>query len=256
MGHQAVKSHSKGAHRIAHVAKLEKSVKNSSLLTDFMPMKPSTSYTTCGDGDVLAKLPGPTPTPSTFRLKEDTLDAEIMWTLFNTEHHISYSTQDSVKGVFQFMFKDSSVAKEFSCGATKSSYVSNFGIAPYFRKLLKSKANEEYVLLFDESLNKTTKTKQLDLLVRFWDKDKDCVVTRFLDSQYMGHARADDLMEHVAKSLADLAPSKLVQVSPFTLARLFVEILHVIEIIIPYFTSVNRSAFVSSDYDYGSSYNL
>jgi len=76
MGHQAVKSHSKGAHHIAHVAKLEKSVKNSSLLTDFMPMKPSTSYTTCGDGDVLAKLPEPTPTPSTFRLKEDTLDAE------------------------------------------------------------------------------------------------------------------------------------------------------------------------------------
>ena len=43
--------------------------------------------------------------------KEDVLDAEILWTLYTIEQHHSCSSNDSVKGVFTKMFKDSNIAE-------------------------------------------------------------------------------------------------------------------------------------------------
>ena len=82
----------------------------------------------------------------------------------------------------------------------------------FFAKLLKEKVNEEdaFVLLFDESLNFITKNKQLDVFVRFWDGDK--VVTRYWMSQFVGHATAEDLLEHINKSTEALYLQKLIQV--------------------------------------------
>ncbi len=46
----------------------------------------------------------------------------------------------------------------------------------------------------DESLNKMTKSKQLDLHIRYWVDDH--VQSRYLGSQFMGHATAVDLLKH------------------------------------------------------------
>ena len=35
----------------------------------------------------------------------------------------------------------------------------------------------------------------MDLIVRFWDNQKNRIVTRYLDSQFLGHTRAADLLE-------------------------------------------------------------
>ncbi|KAL7383430.1 hypothetical protein ABVT39_010507 [Epinephelus coioides] len=48
--------------------------------------------------------------------------------------------------------------------------------------------------MFDESLNHATKKKQLDVHVRYWVGDQ--VHSRYLGSQFMGHATAQDLMHH------------------------------------------------------------
>lgn len=50
------------------------------------------------------------------------------------------------------------------------------------------------MVMFDESLNKTTKTKQLDIHLCYWSGDH--VASRYLGSQFMGHTKAEDLLKH------------------------------------------------------------
>ncbi|KAK0134660.1 hypothetical protein N1851_029728 [Merluccius polli] len=53
----------------------------------------------------------------------------------------------------------------------KTAYISKFGLAPYIADQIVADANKNtFVLMFDESLNQTTKTKQLDLHVCFGAK--------------------------------------------------------------------------------------
>ena len=47
-----------------------------------------------------------------------------------------------------------------------------------------------FVVLFDESLNKSTQTKQMDIHVHLYDDAKKAVVTRYLTSAFLGHATA------------------------------------------------------------------
>ena len=70
-------------------------------------------------------------------------------------------------------FPDSEIAKQFSCGEKNHGYLWNFGITAHFKQLLKNAVADQhgYVLLFDESLNKKTHNKQMDIHCRFWGND-------------------------------------------------------------------------------------
>ena len=65
------------------------------------------------------------------------------------------------------MFPDSSIASKFSLSETKARYITTFGLGPCFLDMLKqsARAAENFVLLFDESLNEELQKKQLDLHV-------------------------------------------------------------------------------------------
>ena len=81
-----------------------------------------------------------------------------------------------------------------------------FGLAPYIKKELISKVNEDaFVIMFDESMNRSTKNKQLDLHVRHWmtDETSTHVQSRFFGSQFLGHSTADDLLEHFKVNYAE-----------------------------------------------------
>ena len=220
MGVQAVKSHAKGQTHKSKLAELLETERSCTRLTDFIGPQPSTSTSTTHDLHHDAAGPPIMATSTSNQTlfptsKDAVLDAEIMWSLYTIEHHHSYASNDPIKSVFSFMFQDSCIARDFSCGAAKTAYMCKFGLAPYFRKLLKRKiGDEDYVLLFDESLNKATKTKQLDIHLRFFDSVNGLVATRYLDSQYMGHASAEDLMTKILESTTDLTLQKLLQVSP------------------------------------------
>ena len=68
----------------------------------------------------------------------------------------------------EFALFFSTIAKNFSCGESKTGYFVKFGIAPYVKdELIESVSNERYVILFDESLNKAIKSKQLDITFDF-----------------------------------------------------------------------------------------
>ena len=74
------------------------------------------------------------------------------------------------------MCRDSIIAKKYQCGPSKCSYLIWFGIAVFFEEELLSKAkitNAAYVVAFDESLNKKFQEEQIDLLLRFWDNEKN-----------------------------------------------------------------------------------
>lgn len=58
-------------------------------------------------------------------------------------------------------------------------------------------ANEEFgevfqVMFPNKSLNQRTKSSKLDLHVCYWEGD--CIQSRYLGSQFMGHATARDLL--------------------------------------------------------------
>ena len=64
----------------------------------------------------------------------------------------------------------------------------------------------KYVISFDESLNKVLQKEQMDIIVRFWDKEKNKVSSRYLNSQFLGHTRAADLLQKFREALGKLKP--------------------------------------------------
>ena len=145
---------------------------------------------------------------SSYMAKEETLKAEIRWTLHTVEKNHSFHSNKAIDKVFQDMIGDSAIAKKFSYGEKKCSY-SLLWTGPLFWKptcttFVKGKVDMEdsFVLLFDESLNFITKNKQLDVFVCFWDGNR--VVSRYWMSQFLGHATSEDLLEHFNKTTETL----------------------------------------------------
>ncbi|RXN38512.1 hypothetical protein ROHU_001041 [Labeo rohita] len=117
------------------------------------------------------------------------------------------------------------LAKSFTCGENKTAYVAKYGIASFIKKELSCSVSEKpYVVMFDESLNKTTKNKQMDLHLRFWTTEDETgthyVISRYYGSVFMGHSRAEDMLGHFNSLLrrfikrdvqVDVSPVKLVK---------------------------------------------
>ena len=90
---------------------------------------------------------------------------------------------------------------------------SYLGIASYFTQKLvdKNRACECYVASFDESLNEVCQQGQMDINSRYFHQGK--VLSQYLDSQFLGHATAIDLLQAFKKGTSKLNPYKLLQVS-------------------------------------------
>ncbi|CAL1299581.1 unnamed protein product [Larinioides sclopetarius] len=115
------------------------------------------------------------------------LDAELKWSLKCVESHYSYNSCKDISNLFQDMFPDSKIAEKFSCGPTKCSYLISFGIVPYIKNVLFKCLGDVdvYSLMFDEALNKSLQTKQMDLHIRFWNEKNQEVETRYVTSSFM-----------------------------------------------------------------------
>ena len=87
------------------------------------------------------------------------------------------------------MFPEFKSVKLFSMARTKSVYVINHGIAPYFKSLLKAdkEKSDMFSFSFDESLNEATQTSEMDLYIRFWDVNLNKVNVRYFGSTFLGH---------------------------------------------------------------------
>ena len=144
------------------------------------------------------------------------LKAEILWALKSTAAHFSFKSSEGTSDLFKAMFPDSDIACRFKCGETRCRYLVTFGLAPRFSEMLQAniRASSDigYVLLFDESLNKQCQMKQMDVMIRVWHDSE--IKTRYLTSEFLGHARAVDVFERFEKVFADhhLNKARLLQI--------------------------------------------
>ena len=172
------------------------------------------------------KKPSQTTTPNKVQIqKQSTLEvtvnsdsatkAEIMWALNCVSHGYSGNSCAAVNDLFQSMFPDSEIAKEFKMGANKIAYILNFGIASYFQEELKGQLEKSdcFVSSFDESLNDVTQTCQMELMVRYWDINWNKVKVRYWNSKFLGHTTHTDLLHHFNDAFSGLDMSKMIQVS-------------------------------------------
>ncbi|XP_042581610.1 uncharacterized protein LOC109070284 [Cyprinus carpio] len=142
-----------------------------------------------------------------------TLHAEVLWCFHTAEKHHSLNSNENVAEVFKAMFPDSDIAKSFTCGKDRTGYIIRFGLAPHFKQELINTINKagQFFLMFDESLNQSTKTKQLDVHIRFWEDDH--VQSRYLGSQFLGHGKAVDLLHHIKECVTKLNMRQLLSIS-------------------------------------------
>jgi len=62
--------------------------------------------------------------------KDQVSMAEIRWCLHVAENDLPFAASENVKDLFKLMFPSDPVAKDFTCGATKTSYIITHGLAP------------------------------------------------------------------------------------------------------------------------------
>lgn len=152
---------------------------------------------------------------NSYFLKDDVLKAECLWAMHVVTKKMSYNSCSDISEIFQIMFPDSTIAKQFKLGYSKVAYLVSYGLAPYFLSKLmdRIKTCEDYVICFDEAFNKVIHKGQMDLVIRFWDEGLQQVSTRYLSSVFLGRSTADDLLEKFFEGLSMLPFSNLLQVS-------------------------------------------
>ena len=206
MGQTALTSHAKGEkHKAKELTDRELTAKCISI-SSYMESQPSTSKSNT--------FVAPVSDTRTFYNENDQLKAETLWSLKMASSNYSFSSCSDVNFLLKEMFPDSNIAQNFKMSETKSMYIMTHGIAPYVQSLVQKHIQEakEYVLLFDETLNKNMQKKQMDLLVRYWDMDK--ISSRYFKSVFFGHGTALDLHEIMEKHVhCTLGYSDLVQIS-------------------------------------------
>ncbi|KAL6471512.1 hypothetical protein MHYP_G00201620 [Metynnis hypsauchen] len=209
LGVKALESHAKAEkHQLA-----TKSLQRTQAITQFCASSPPSS---------LSSVPGPAglhrsiPSASANDIRatlgsSETSKSEVLWILHSITKHLSYNSSSEISSLFRAMFPDSNIAKTFTCGPNKIAYIARFGLADFIKRELIRALTGPYVLMFDESFNSTTKSKQLDLHVRFWSNGY--VQSRYMGSHFMGHGTAQDLLKLIKEALHQLDRSRLVSVS-------------------------------------------
>ena len=141
--------------------------------------------------------------------------AEIIWILKCVMNGYSIRSNDDLFEMFSAMFPEFKSVKLFSMARTKSMYVINHGIAPYFKSLLKAdiEKSDMFSFSFDESLNEATQTSEMDLYIRFWDVNLNKVSFRYFGSTFLGHGTHQDLLIHFQEVTKEINYSHLYQVS-------------------------------------------
>jgi hypothetical protein len=153
--------------------------------------------------------------PSAYVMREDAQRAEILWCLHLVKQGLSYNSCSTISELFPIMFPDSPIASKFSMGRDKAAYIVSFGLAPYFKTCLDSKVQKSdcLTICFDESLNGVSQRSQMDLIVRYFDKEMGQVQSAYYASAFLGHTKADDLLNAFNEATTGLDLSKLKQVS-------------------------------------------
>ena len=141
--------------------------------------------------------------------------ATVIWLMKSIESGFSNNANDDIGDVLRSMDPSSKVLQSFKMKSTKSAYVVNHGLAPYFTKKLYEEidSTDIIVLSFDESLNDVKQECEMVLVLRYWSVSQQLVCTRYLDSAFFGHGRYDDLLNQFNKLTSKIDKSKVYHIS-------------------------------------------
>ena len=148
-------------------------------------------------------------------INSDVLKSEIIWTFFAVTKGYSNNSANDLNETFGVIFPDSSIASNFQLGKDKLKYLTNWGLAPYIKECLEDDVSKApfVVIGFNESLNETTQTCQMDLVVRYWDPEDEQVKVRYWDSKFLGHTTHQDLLSAFLESVQGIDLTLVIQVS-------------------------------------------
>ena len=143
--------------------------------------------------------------------------AEIIWILKSICSGYSNRSCEQLNCTLKAMFPDSKLAEAFSMGRTKSMYMINHGLAPFFKSLLLSELNKSdiFKFSFDVNLNQVTQTCEMDVYVWFWNVTKLKVNVRFIGSTFFSHGTHQNLLKHFHEVTKELDHLKLYQISMY-----------------------------------------
>ena len=91
----------------------------------------------------------------------------------------------------------------------------NHGLAPYFAEELTTEIKEsgKIVACFDEASNNVAQRGQMDISIRFWNVKNSRVSTRYFNSVFLNHARAEHLLAGFKQGMRGILLSETMQVS-------------------------------------------
>ena len=95
-------------------------------------------------------------------------------------------------------------------------YLINFAVAPYFLEILISelKSCNYYLISLYKSLSDIIQTCQMDVHVHYWSSSKNQICVRYLDSKFLGHTTARDLLESFSDVINNVdSGNRTIQVS-------------------------------------------
>ena len=138
----------------------------------------------------------------------EVLQAWILWCMQKVENHQSSNSAGGMGELFRKMFPDSEIASKFGeLGRTKVGYIVTYGLAPYFRtKVMRDlkppgpRLPPKFTSCFDESHNKVTMSKQMDIHVIYFNEETKLVERCYIGSEFMGHANHQDIFNEFKKS--------------------------------------------------------
>lgn len=216
MGIQAIKSHVGPKHLKNVRSGTQRQVQIETVFESLNPPVASTSSMVSENAE--AEAPPSSSTPghiSSYLVKENVTSAEILWALRLVNKRQSFHSLNEDNELFKRMFPDSQIAQGFAMKEKKAKYIISYGLAPYFRDLLQKSIDglDSFVICFDEALNKISQRGQMDIHIRFWDKVLGRISTRYLNSVFMGHATAKDILVKFKEGISPLKIENILQIS-------------------------------------------
>ena len=192
--------------RVATLLSHAKGEKHKSMVDCFSPV--SRLYFQ-GNTSTTSEAPSARKSTSTFDnfiVPVSAAKAEIRWVLKVVDSNFSLRSCLDLNDLFWVTFPDSTTAKNFQLSKTKFGYCINFGVASYFRKLLKEaiEISPFLTILFAESLNGYVQKEQMDIKIRFWCDDKCKVTIRYFDSKFLAHGNVETISSALIGTLDGL----------------------------------------------------
>ena len=211
MGESALRSHAKGQKHIDLIGSQEKKVCGiNAFFKNSTSAKCAQSSLSASSTQVTRQSPGQSNLDKKVS-DNDVLKAEIQWAIHTIDNHHSFNSNAGISDVFKQCFPDSEIAQKFSMGERKTSYLTTFGIAPYFKDQIIRNTKDEFIICFDESMHRRFQKKQMDVHIRVWDVNN--VRTKYLTSEFLGHACASDLVQAFNNATNKLRLNEMLQIS-------------------------------------------